>query len=154
MSEGTERPPKLPPDWFKHLAWRVHRGLHRVSRRRFLWEPSDKRGWGALHLTCTGRKSGQERGVILGYLEDGPNLHTMAMNGWEEGEPAWWLNLQANPDATVRLARQEPRPMRARAAEGAERDRLWEQWRAIEPKLDAYAALRSTPTAVVVLEPR
>src|SRR5262245_1180849 len=42
-----------------------------------------------------------ERSVILGYVEDGPNLVTMAMNGWADGEPAWWLNLQAHPDATV-----------------------------------------------------
>jgi hypothetical protein len=42
--------------------------------------------------------------VILGYFEDGENLVTMAMNGWGEGEPAWWLNLQAHPDARVELA--------------------------------------------------
>lgn len=33
------------------------------------------------------------RAVILGYLEDGPDLVTLAMNGWGEAEPAWWLNL-------------------------------------------------------------
>ena len=48
-----------------------------------------------------GRRTHQERSVILGYLEDGPNLITMAMNGWAEGEPAWWLNLRANPNATA-----------------------------------------------------
>jgi hypothetical protein len=35
--------------------------------------------------------------VILGYYEDGPNLVSMAMNGWGAAEPAWWLNLQAHP---------------------------------------------------------
>ena len=39
--------------------------------------------------------------MILGYFEDGPNLVTLAMNGWGEGEPAWWLNLQAHPQARV-----------------------------------------------------
>jgi hypothetical protein len=41
---------------------------------RFLWTTSNKRGWGALHFTTFGRKSGQERCVIIGYLDDGPNL--------------------------------------------------------------------------------
>ena len=42
--------------------------------------------------------------AILGYFEDGPNLVTLAMNGWGAPEPAWWLNLQARPDTVVELA--------------------------------------------------
>ena len=38
---------------------------------------------------------------MVGYFEDGPNLVTMAMNGWADDEPAWWLNLQAHPEASV-----------------------------------------------------
>jgi F420H(2)-dependent quinone reductase len=91
--------------------------------------------------------------VILGYLEDGPNLVTMAMNGWADGEPAWWLNLQADPDATAHVV-DGPRPVRGRAAKGDERARLWARWREIDANLDAYAALRSSETAVVILEPR
>ena len=75
------------------------------------------------------------------------------MNGWSDGEPAWWLNLQAHPDATVNLVK-ESRPVRARAADGEERSRLWASWRDIDHQLDAYAALRSSETAVVILEPR
>jgi deazaflavin-dependent oxidoreductase (nitroreductase family) len=135
-------------------AWQVHRGLHRLSGGRFLWTPADKRGWGALRLTTVGRTSGQERTVILGYLEDGPNLVALAMNGWQEGHPAWWRNLEAQPEAVVRLAGQEPRPVRARAAEGQERERLWQRWRATNAQLDAYAGRRTTRTPVVVLEPR
>jgi len=73
---GTQvtRPPKVPPSWFVHVAWRVHRALYRLSGGRFLWTPSNKRGWGAMRLTTVGRKSGQERSVIIGYLEDGANL--------------------------------------------------------------------------------
>lgn len=144
----------LPPTWFIRAAWRVHRGLYRISGGRFLWTPSNKRGWGALRLTTTGRTSGQERSVIVGYLEDGPNLVTLAMNGWIEGHPAWWLNLQAQPEAVVRLDGQQPRPVRARAAEGQERERLWRVWTAVNPTLDEYAGTRTTVTPVVVLEPR
>ena len=90
---------------------------------------------------------------MLGYFEDGPNLVSMAMNGWGEGEPAWWLNLQAHPDAEVELV-DGRRPVTGRAATGPERERLWARWQEIDENLDAYAARRPTETAVVVLEPR
>jgi deazaflavin-dependent oxidoreductase (nitroreductase family) len=153
MSSERERGPRLPPRWFIRLAWSVHRALYRVTGGRVgLWRPRGDR-WGALRLTTTGRRSGRERSVIIGYLEDGPNLIGLAMNGWADGEPAWWLNLQAHPEARVDLAG-GPRPVRGRAAEGDERSRLWARWREMDTRLDAYAALRSSETAVVILEPR
>ena len=86
-NESTKRV-RVPPRWFVRLAWYTHRGLYRVTRGRVgLWKPKPGR-WGTLRLTTIGRRSGEERCVILGYFEDGPNLVTMAMNGWSEGEPA------------------------------------------------------------------
>ena len=114
MNRAAPRPPGVPPPWFVHAAWRVHRALYRLSGGRFLWTTSNKRGWGALHLTTIGRRSGKERVVIIAYLEDGPNLVALAMNGWDEGHSSWWLNLEAHPDAVVRLADQ----LRARCARG------------------------------------
>lgn len=149
----TTTAPKLPPAWFKHGFWRVHRALCRLSGGRFLWTPASKRGWGALRLTAIGRRSGKERTVILGYIEDGPDLIVLAMNGWDDGHPAWWLNVEAHPDVLVRLAHQPPRAMRARQAEGEERDRLWQRWAEIDVGIDAYAAHRSVDTPVIVLEP-
>ena len=154
MNDTTTRPPNLPPAWFKHAFWRGHRTLYRLSGGRFLWTPASKRRWGALRLTTIGRRSGRERNVIIGYIEDGPNLVALAMNGWDEGHPAWWLNLEAQPDAVVRLAVQRPRPVHARPAIGEERDRLWQRWAEIDVGLDAYADQRSTETPVIVFEPR
>ena len=154
MSSATSRTPKIPPSWLVHTAWRIHRALYRLSGGRFLWDTSNKRGWGALRMTTTGRRSGQERSVILGYVEDGANLVTVAMNGWQEGHPSWWLNVQAHRDVVVRLARRPPRPVRVRQAVGEERDRLWQLWLTVDPDLDAYAGRRSTETPVVVIEPR
>jgi deazaflavin-dependent oxidoreductase (nitroreductase family) len=136
-----------------HGAWRVHRALYKLSGGRFLWTPANKRGWGALRLTTIGRKSGQERNVIVGYLEDGPNLVLIAMNGWDEGHPSWWLNLEAHPDAVVQLGGEEPRSVHASLVEHEERDRLWQRWAAVQPELDAFSGLRSTETPVIVLEP-
>jgi hypothetical protein len=77
----------------------------------------------------------------------------MAMNGWASPEPAWWLNLQANPDVTVEVPGGR-RAVSGRAAEGEERTRLWSRWQEIDRNLDGYAARRAGETAVVVLEPR
>jgi deazaflavin-dependent oxidoreductase (nitroreductase family) len=106
-----------------------------------------------MRLTAVGRTSGRERSVIIGYVEDGANLVAIAMNGWDEGDPSWCLNLQAHPDVVVKVAGRSPRPVRARVAVAEERDRLWALWLAIDPKLDAYAGRRSTSTPVIVLEP-
>jgi F420H(2)-dependent quinone reductase len=148
--EGDKRP-RLPPRWFIRLFWRAHRGVYRVTGGHVgLWRP--KKRWGTLRLTVPGRHTGKDRSVILGYLEDGPNLVTLAMNGWGEGEPAWWLNLQAHPAATIEVGG-GPRAVTGRAAEGEERSRLWARWQEVDKNLDGYAALRSSETAVVVLEP-
>lgn len=152
MSEKRTRSPWLPPRWFIRLAWKVHRGLYRLSRgRRGLWPPKGNR-WGTLRLTTVGRRSGQERSVILAYVHDGPNLVTLAMNGWAAPEPAWWLNLQARPEASVTLVDGQ-RHVRGRAAHGAERERLWARWQELDKGLDGFAARRPGQTAVVVLEP-
>ena len=153
MGDAKGSAPKMPPAWFVHVAWKVHRALHRISGGRFLWTPANKRGWGAMRLTTTGRRSGQDRTVIVGYLEDGDDLLLMAMNGWDEGHPAWWLNLEANPEAVVRLSGQEPRRVRARLATGEEHDRLWKRWSEVDDDLDGFAARRSTTTPMLVLEP-
>ncbi len=106
-----------------------------------------------LRLKTVGRRTGTERVAILGYYEDGPNLVTMAMNGWGAPEPAWWLNLQAAPDTTVEL-KDGPRAVHGRAATPEERPRLWARWATYDHGLDGLAARRPSETAVVILEPR
>jgi deazaflavin-dependent oxidoreductase (nitroreductase family) len=124
-----------------------HRG------RKGLWRPHPGK-WGTLRLTTTGRRSGEPRTVIVGYIEDGQNLISIAMNGWGAAEPAWWLNLQAHPEAVVELAGGIWREVLGRAAVDPERDQLWQRWRELGERLDGFAALRVQETAVVVLEPR
>jgi F420H(2)-dependent quinone reductase len=151
MAGGKAR---VPPRWFVVTAWHVHRLIVRTSgRRRGLWPPRPGK-WGALRLTTRGRRSGEPRSVILGYVEDGPNLVAMAMNGWGAAEPAWWLNLQAHPDAIVELSGGIRREVLGRAAEGEDREQLWQRFRELDKNLDGYAARRPRETAVVVLEPR
>jgi deazaflavin-dependent oxidoreductase (nitroreductase family) len=143
----------LPPRWFIRAAWAVHRALYRISGGRFGLRRPTPKTYGVLRIHTTGRRSGAKRTATLGYFEDGPNLYTLAMNGWGEPEPAWWLNLQAHPDATIELP-EGSREVTARAATGDERQRLWSAMSRTEPNLDRYAALRSRETTVVVFEPR
>jgi len=144
---------RLPPRWFIRGFWAAHRRVFRLTGGRLgLWRPKPD-GYGVMRVTTIGRRSGLERSVMLGYFEDGPRLVTMAMNGWGEAEPAWWLNLQAHPDVRVEL-RDGPRLVTGRAAQGEERDRLWARWQEIDKNLDDYAARRPRETAVVIFEPR
>ncbi len=154
-TETIQKPPPKVPRWLVRTIWVVHRAAYSVTGGRFgLRTPTGTR-WGMLRLTSVGRRSGKERVAILGYIEDGPNLITPAMNGWADPEPAWWLNLQANPEATVVLPGGS-RKVTARAAVGDERARLWGRLLALGSAAytDASAALRSRETAIVVLEPR
>lgn len=146
---ATTKRPALPPSWFIRLFWAMHRAVFRLTGgRRGLWKATPEK-WGTFRLHTVGRKSGKERIAILGYHEDGENLVTVAMNGWMEGDPAWWVNLQAQPDATVELKGRTIR-VRARAAAPEERDRLW----GLFPDAQPFVAHRKTETAIVVLEPR
>jgi deazaflavin-dependent oxidoreductase (nitroreductase family) len=153
MTDAHQKAPWLPPRWFVRLFWRAHRGVYRVTRGHVgLWRPRGDR-WGTLRLTATGRRSGAQRTVLLGYVQDGPRLVTLAMNGWAQGEPAWWLNVQADPDVTIDTG-DGPRPARVHGAQGDERARLWARWQEVDKKLDGYAARRPSETAVVVIEPQ
>lgn len=89
---------------------------------------------------------------MLGYVEDGPNVVVMAMNGWGAAEPAWWLNLQDHPEAIIDLP-SGSRRVKARAARPEEHERLWARMRGVSDSLDRYAALRPRATTLVVLEP-
>ena len=150
----SPKSPSLPPPWFIRFFWAFHRAMYRVTGGRLgLWKPKPGK-WGTMRLTTVGRKTGKERVAILGYFEDGPgpNLVTMAMNGWMAAEPAWWLNLQANPVTRVET-KEGTRKVRGRAAVGDERDRLWAAWAEIDDNLEGYARRRPGETAVVILEP-
>ena len=147
------RTPRLPPRWFIRSFWVMHRAVYSVTGGHFGLRTSTADRWGMLRLRTVGRRTGEERTAILGYLEDGPNLITLAMNGWADPEPAWWLNLQAHPNARINLA-DGSREVSGRIANEDERPRLWAKWVGLGDGTDAYATMRSRETAVVILEPR
>jgi deazaflavin-dependent oxidoreductase (nitroreductase family) len=153
MSEPPAKSPSLPPRWFIRSFWAGQRAVYSVTGGRLGLRRATATRWGMLRLRTVGRRSGEERTAILGYFEDGPDLVTLAMNGWADAEPAWWLNLQAHPDVTVDLPGGS-RAVHGRAADKDERPRLWARWAVYDKDLDGYSARRSGETAVVILSPR
>ncbi len=154
MTEQPSKSAPLPPRWFVRLAWIVHRAIYRFTGGRRGLRPATPGVWGMMRLHTVGRRSGSKRIAILGFYEDGPNLVTLPMNGWGDAEPAWWLNLQAHPDAKVDLPGGS-RLVRGRAATRGEKPHLWARWDTYNDEhLDDWASLRSRPTQVVILEPR
>jgi deazaflavin-dependent oxidoreductase (nitroreductase family) len=154
-ASATASKPPYVPRWLVRTIWIAHRAVYSITGGRLGLRPSTEAQWGMLRLTSVGRRSGKTRVAIVGYIVDGPNVIVPAMNGWADPEPAWWLNLQADPNATVELL-DGRREVTARAAIGEERDRLWGRFLALRSSAftDASAALRSRETAIVVLEPR
>ena len=110
--------------------------------------------WGApiCLLTTTGRRSGRRRTVPLAYVLDGDDLVVVASRGGMGSHPAWYLNLLAEPDASVQVG-SSTRRVRARDATEAERRRLWPTLTAVYPHFDAYQERSSRRIPVVILSP-
>ena len=121
-----------------------------------MWDAGQAGASGALPtllLTTTGRKSGEARHSPLIYAEDGEAYVVIASKGGFPSDPAWYLNLTANPEAEIRVGPKRLR-VRARTAHGEERARIWAKMRDIYAPYDDYQARAKTrEIPVVVLEP-
>lgn len=111
------------------------------------WQKGSK----VLILTTTGRKSGEKRDTPLIYEKNGDSWVVVASKGGAPEHPAWYLNLQADPEAEIQV-KADRFPVRARTAEGEEREELWRlaarQW----PDYDEYQQKTDRQIPVVVLE--
>jgi F420H(2)-dependent quinone reductase len=143
--------PKLPPRWFIRTAWVGHRLLYRTTGKG-LARPHRDGKMGMLRLHTVGRRSGEPREAILGFYEREGSFVTLAMNGWAEADPAWWINLQARPAATVDTV-DGPLAVVAREAHGDERERLLTEFDHYTGWGDvAELSARRPHSAVVVLD--
>ncbi len=102
-------------------------------------------------LTTTGAKSGEPRTIPLAYSRDGDRFVVTASKGGAPDNPAWYRNLLADPTATIEVDL-ETIKVRASTAEGAERQRLWDQHVAIHVGIGEYPAKTDRIIPVVVLE--
>jgi len=104
-----------------------------------------------LLLTTTGRKSGVGRTTPLVFMSQGNQVVVYPSNGGKESAPAWWLNLQANPAATIQIGK-DTRPVRARIASEREHAEIWPQAERYNPHWRDYARSVSRPIPLVILE--
>jgi deazaflavin-dependent oxidoreductase (nitroreductase family) len=104
-------------------------------------------------LDHAGAKSGKKRTTPLLYVPDGDSVAVIASKGGFPKNPAWFYNLRANPETTIQIG-PERRPVRARVAEGEERDRLFAEATKLYSGYAEYAARTERTIPVVVLEPR
>jgi deazaflavin-dependent oxidoreductase (nitroreductase family) len=127
----------------------LHRVLYSASGGRI-----GSRIWGLeiVLLTTTGRRSGRARTVPLCSLRDGERFVVIASYGGLPRSPSWWLNLQHEPRATVRLGRITHEVV-AREATLGERERLWTRLTARAPGYLDYQRRTSRRIPIVLLEP-
>ena len=131
------------------LGGKVNVPLYRASRGRLFGRIGRAP---VLLLTTMGRRSGQARTAPVLYIADGERFVVIGSNAGNQRAPAWALNLKANPDAEVQV-RGIHRRMRARVAEGDERDELWRRMNAQYGGFDDYRSRTARHIDLFVLEP-
>lgn len=139
----------MPSDLALKAMNTIHRSILAVTRNRLGWRAG---GMPVLELTTTGRLSGQQRSVMLtSPVQEHGAWVIVASRGGDDRHPAWFLNLQANPQVTVRLEGGPARAMTARIATGEERERLWSAVVTAFPHYGTYQAKTQREIPLVVL---
>jgi deazaflavin-dependent oxidoreductase (nitroreductase family) len=135
--------------WLLALITHVHRFLYTATDGRL---GASALGFRFLLLETVGRQTGVRRQTPLLYLEDGGRFIVIGSNAGDDRTPAWWLNLQARPEAAVRVGRRRAR-VKARAASAEEREQLWPRLVAAYRWYDDYQHRTSRQIPIVLLEP-
>jgi deazaflavin-dependent oxidoreductase (nitroreductase family) len=135
--------------WLLALITHVHRWLYTTSDGRL---GGAALGFRFLLLETVGRRTGARRRTPLLFLEDGGRFVVIGSNAGDDRTPAWWLNLQARPEAEVRVGRRRAR-VKARPASAEERAELWPRLVAAYRWYDDYQRRTARQIPVVVLEP-
>jgi deazaflavin-dependent oxidoreductase (nitroreductase family) len=110
-----------------------------------------QRGTSVLILTTRGRKSGEERSTPLIYGKHGDEHMVVASKGGADEPPAWYLNLEANPEAEIQV-KAEHIKVRARDATPDEKPELWRTMASEWPDYDEYQKKTEREIPVVILE--
>ncbi len=141
----------MPSDMVLKTMNGVHRALLKISGGRLGWQAS---GMPVLELTTTGRKSGRPRSVMLtSPVQEGSTIVVVASRGGDDAHPAWFLNLQDNPDVEVAYKGAPRQRMRARVASSEERARLWPLVTADHKNYAGYQTKTTREIPLVLLEP-
>lgn len=128
--------------------WQIHLKLYLWSSGRI---GNRIRGLPILILTTKGKKTGRTRVKALTYLPYGKDFAMIASNFGEDHHPAWWINLRAEPTATVQIGK-EHFTIRAREAADDERKQIWQAIAEKNSDYEQYRTWTSRRIPVVILE--
>jgi len=131
------------------LVWKWHPRIYRATGGRVL---GSMMGLPVLLLNTRGRKSGATRTSALMYVPERDAAVVVGSYAGEPRHPDWWLNLLADPHGTVQRGRTVTRVV-AREADGAERERLWNEFVKRDSGYAEYARRTTRRIPVVVLQP-
>ena len=140
----------MPSDFQLKLVNAIHRPLFRLSKGKVMGKGL---GMPVLVLTTTGRKSGQKRATMLtSPLQLDDNIVIVASRGGDDQHPAWFLNLQADPNVEVEMGG-VTRPMTAHIADAVEKAELWPKIVADHDNYAGYQKKTEREIPVIVLSP-
>ena len=114
-------------------------------------EGHEWQGTTVLILTTKGRRSGESRSTPLIYQRHGDDYVVVASKGGAPEHPAWYLNLEADPEPTVQVQGDRFKA-NARTASADEKPELWRIMTGAWPGYDDYQRNTSRDIPVVVLE--
>ena len=132
---------------------RVHASLLRLSGGRLRRSWVFAAGQPVLALTTTGRRTRLPRSTAVACFSHGDDLVLAGMNLGATRHPAWALNLQANPEATIDISGQTI-PVTAKQAAGEEAAKLWERWLQLQPSAAAFRELADRDIPLFILTRR
>ncbi len=142
------RPEDEPLD--SALGWVAHHTQRYVETAGD--EGHDWNGMPCLVLTTRGRRSGRLRRNALIYARDRDRYVVAASHGGSDHHPHWYLNLVAEPHATVQVGPQVM-PVVAHTASAKEKPELWHAMTRISPDYVSNQAKTKREIPIVVLEP-
>jgi F420H(2)-dependent quinone reductase len=131
------------------LGSEAHAGVYRATGGKLLGRMGKSP---ILLLNTVGRKTGRKRTSPLLYVMDGEDFVIIASKGGASTHPAWYLNLKANPDATVEIGDREVR-VRAEEAASEEKVRLWQKMVEMYPTYDDYQTKTKREIPLLILHP-
>jgi len=124
----------------------VTRYVETDGEEGFVW----RNGAEILILTTIGRQSGEERSNALIFGRHGDDLLVVGSKGGSPTPPAWYLNLEANPEVFVQV-KGDRFAAKARTANAEEKPELWKIMTAAWPDYDEYQTRTERQIPVVIL---
>ena len=146
---STERDLSGPARLALKLGSGAHAGVYRATSGKLFGSMGKSP---ILLLNTVGRKTGKKRTSPLLYVLDGEDFVIVASKGGAPTHPAWYLNLMANPNATVEVGDQEVR-VRAEEVDPEEKARLWQKMVEMYPTYDDYQKKTEREIPLLVLHP-